>query len=197
MTEKETAFFKIRKAIEHFHPLEEHEWLAFAEKLGFKKFNKGEYLIEGGQVENYIYFLNSGSTRSYFLKEGREFTVDFLFEGDFSTAYLSFLTREPSFNFIEALENTETVVISYKFLNEFYSRYRSVERIGRLMAEFQYIKRVRKEKDLLSRTAEERYAELFQRNPALIQNISVKHLSSYLGIQPESLSRIRKLYRGN
>jgi hypothetical protein len=51
--------------------------------------------------------------------------------------------------------------------------------------------------DLLSLTAEERYAGLMQRNPALIQNISVKHLASYLGIQPESLSRIRNLHSRN
>jgi hypothetical protein len=61
------------------------------------------------------------------------------------------------------------------------------------MAEFQYVKRLRKEMDLLAFTAEERYALLLSKNPELIQNISVKHLSSYLGIQPESLSRIRKL----
>jgi len=65
------------------------------------------------------------------------------------------------------------------------------------MAEYQYIKRLKKEMDLLSFTAEERYAHLMQRNPALISNISVKHLSSYLGIQPESLSRIRKLHVRN
>ncbi|WP_315823824.1 hypothetical protein [Paraflavitalea speifideaquila] len=62
------------------------------------------------------------------------------------------------------------------------------------MAEAQYVKRLRKEMDFLSYTAEERYVRLMEKNPQLIQQISVKHLSSYLGIQPESLSRIRKLH---
>jgi len=82
-------------------------------------------------------------------------------------------------------------------LQSLYARSHHGERIGRLMAEYQYIKRLRREMDLLSRTAEERYAGLLQRAPKLVSNISVKHLSSYLGIQPESLSRIRKQLMGN
>ena len=190
-------FIQIKQAIFQLFPLNESEWGAFAGKLLLKTFKKGEYLIRQGQVENYIFFINKGVARSYFLKDGKEFTVDFQFEGDFITAYFSFITREPSSMFIELLENTEVVVIAHKLLNQFYSQYHSIEKIGRLIAETQYVKRLRKEMDLLSCTAEERYIRLMERNPQLIQNISVKHLSSYLGIQPESLSRIRKLHVRN
>jgi CRP-like cAMP-binding protein len=190
-------FIQIKQAIFQLFPLSEPEWGAFAGKLLLKTFKKGEYLIREGQVENYIFFINKGAARSYFLKDGKEFTVDFQFEGDFITAYFSFITREPSSMFIELLENTEVVVIAHKFLNQFYSQYHSIEKIGRLIAEIQYVKRLRKEMDLLSYTAEERYIRLMEKNPQLIQNISVKHLSSYLGIQPESLSRIRKLHVRN
>ena len=185
---------KIKQAFFQLHPLPENEWNDFSEKLILKNFHKGDFLIREGQVENYIYFLNKGTTRHYFIKDGKEFTVDFQFEGDFVTAYYSFVTREPSPVFIELLEDAETVAISYKSLNEFYSKHPSGERVGRLMAESQYVRRLRKEMDLLSLTAEERYAQLMKKNPQLINTISVKHLSSYLGIQPESLSRIRKLY---
>ncbi|KAA2243796.1 Crp/Fnr family transcriptional regulator [Chitinophaga agrisoli] len=185
-------FQQLQQALNRFLPLPPAEWEEFSKILSIKQYTKGEYLIREGQVEHYIYFLNRGATRNYFIKDGKEFTVDFQFEGDFVTAYYSLITREPSDIFIELLEDTEAVCIPVKFLNEFYARYHNGEKIGRLMAEYQYIKRLRKEMDLLSRTAEERYGDLMKKNPALVQTISVKHLSSYLGIAPESLSRIRR-----
>lgn len=190
-------FLLIQQAIYKLQPLDAAEWDDFSQKLLLKKYNKGEFLIREGQVENYIYFLNKGATRHYFIKDGKEFTVDFQFQGDFVTAYYSLITREPSAVFIELLEEAEVVAIPVNILNEFYGKYHHGEKIGRLMAEYQYIKRLRKEMDLLSYTAEERYTALMQRNPAMIQQISVKHLSSYLGIHPESLSRIRKLHTRN
>ena len=183
---------QLRQAIYRINPLQDAEWEAFAATLIIKDCKKGDFLIRQGQVENFIYFLNTGATRHYFVKDDKEFTVDFQFQGDFVTAYYSLITREPSAIAIELLEDAEVVAIPLKFLQEFYAKHHNGERVGRLIAEYQYIKRLRREMDLLSRTAEERYNELMQRNPALIQQISVKHLSSYLGIHPESLSRIRK-----
>lgn len=185
----------IKAAIFHLSPIPEDAWNEFEQHLVCKTFNKGEYLTRGGQVENHIYFLNKGSTRNFFIKDGKEFTVDFHFKGDFVTAYYSFITREASSVFIELLEQTEVVALTYQLLHEFYSKYRHGEKIGRLMAESQYVKRLRKEMDLLSLTAEQRYASLMEKNPELVSTISIKHLSSYLGIQPESLSRIRKQYQ--
>jgi CRP-like cAMP-binding protein len=182
-------FLQIRHAICKLLPLGEPEWIAFAGQLQLKKFKKGEYL-----VENHIFFINRGMARSYFLKDDKGFTVDFQLEGEFVTAYFSFITQEPSAMFIELMENTDAVVIAYKSLHQLYNQYHSIEKIGRLIAETQYVKRLRKEMEFLSYTAEERYARLMERNPQIIQNISVKHLSSYLGIRPESLSRIRKLH---
>lgn len=123
--------------------------------------------------------------------------MDFHFPGDFVTAYYSWITRQPSPIFIELLEDAETVVIERNQLLAYYDRFPHADRIGRLIAEQQYAKRLQREMDLLSLTAEERYGQLLAKNPALVGNLSVKHLSSYLGIQPESLSRIRKAYTRN
>ncbi len=197
MKEERKDLSGIRQAVYQLCPLKENEWQDYSERLISKRFSKGDLLTREGQVENYIYFLRKGGTRSYFLRNGKDFTVDFHFEGDFVTAYYSLITRAASPVYIAALEDTAAYAISIRFLNELYGKHHNVERIGRLIAEQQYIKRLRKEMDLLSQTAEERYAALLQRNPALIQNLSVRHLSSYLGIQPESLSRIRKLHTRN
>ncbi|MNR23554.1 hypothetical protein D3C85_1405790 [compost metagenome] len=113
------------------------------------------------------------------------------------TAYYSFITREPSMVAIQAIEDIAGILIPYQLLQDFYQNSHSGERIGRLIAEHQYKNRLEREMGLLSATAEERYSELMKRNPELIRKTAVKHLSTYLGIQPESLSRIRKLYSRN
>ncbi|HYH14109.1 MAG TPA: Crp/Fnr family transcriptional regulator [Flavisolibacter sp.] len=185
---------KVREALSQFAPSSDEEWDLFSNNLKNQSIDKGNYVIKEGQVENYIYFIQEGVTRSYFTKEGKEFTVDFHFANEFVSSYFSFLTREPSRVSIEVLEPVVLYKVHHHFLQEFYKQYHHAERIGRLIAEFQYIKRLRREMDLLSLTAEERYAQLMQRSPHLVNQISIKHLSSYLGIQPESLSRIRKAY---
>lgn len=196
-THMSTDFSPIKQAIFAFYPLSESEWDAFASGLLIREFQKGDYLVREGQVENYIYFLKQGSTRNSFLKDGKDFTVDFQFKGEFVTAYYSLITWEPSAIYIELLENAQTIAIPFKFLQECYTSSHNVEKIGRLIAEYQYVKRLKKEMSLLSETAEERYAALLDKNPNLISQVSVKHLSSYLGVQPESLSRIRKMRKGN
>jgi CRP/FNR family transcriptional regulator, anaerobic regulatory protein len=185
-------FQTIREAYDRIMPMPEAEWQDFAGRLRPNRFGKGDFLIREGQTENRIHFLTAGATRNYFIRDGKEFTVDFHFKNDFVTAYYSFISREPSEIFIGSLEDTETLSIDHASLQEFYNRYHMGERIGRLMAEYQYMKRLRREMDFLSLTAEQRYKALLDKAPDLITNLSVKHLSSYLGVRPESLSRIRK-----
>ncbi|AOM79733.1 Crp/Fnr family transcriptional regulator [Pedobacter steynii] len=188
---------KMRDLISSFVNLADEEWQQFSKSLSQKTFPKGSFLCREGQVENYIFFLVKGATRNYFLKDGKEFTVDFLFAGDMVTAYYSFITREPSMIAIQAIEDIEAILIPYQLLQDFYRNSHSGERIGRLIAERQYKNRLEREMELLSSTAEERYGQLMKRNPELIRKTAVKHLSTYLGVQPESLSRIRKLYSRN
>lgn len=187
----------IRDTFQRILPLPEVVWEDLAAQFSFKNFTKGSFLIREGQVENQLYFLNSGVTRNYFLKDGKEYTVDFAFTGDFVTGYYSWITREPSPIFIELLADAETVVIQRAALDAHYARHPEAEKMGRLIAERQYARRLQREMDLLSLTAEERYRQLVAKNPVLVSGLSVKHLSSYLGIAPESLSRIRKGFARN
>jgi len=191
------AIEKLKAALQGLTLISDQELNDFCQNLMCKKFGKGEFLCREGQVENYIFFILSGATRNYFSKDGKEFTVGFHFHHEFVTAYYSLLTREPSLFSIEVVEPVEAILIPEKFLTDFYQKYKSGERIGRLLAEAQYIRRIQREMDLMSLTAEERYVKLLEKNPILVQSFSIKHLSSFLGIQPESLSRIRKQYSRN
>lgn len=185
---------KIRQTIFSIQPLTEQEWKKHEEKLTTASFKKGDFLIREGQVETNMYYLVNGMKRNYFVTNDREFTIDFHFEGDFVTGFYSLITGAPSPVSISFLENSEVMILPVKQIQDFYSESVNINRLGRRMAEFHYIKRLEKEMELLSLTAEERYVKLLNRKPELVRAISVKHLSSYLGIQPESLSRIRKSY---
>lgn len=185
---------QLRRALAQFSEIPDPAWAGFSEKLLFSSYKKGEFLCREGQTEHFIFFLLKGATRNYFSKDGKEYTVDFHFEGDMLTAYYSFLTRRPSPIALEVMEDVDAILIPREHLLSFYEQHKTGEKIGRLIAEMQYIRRLDREMELLADSAEERYARLIQRNPRLVQSISVKHLSSYLGIQPESLSRIRKQF---
>lgn len=188
---------KLQQTIFSLHRLPEADWDMFVRIITYKTYQKGDTLIKEGEHENYIYFLESGATRNYFLKEGKEFTVAFHFSGEFVTAFYSLITGTPSIVTIEFLEDAKVMAILYSELEVFYQNSYHGATVGRKMAEMQYAHRLKKEMELLSLTAEERYIRLMERNPELVAAISVKHLSSYLGIQPESLSRIRKQYARN
>jgi CRP/FNR family transcriptional regulator, anaerobic regulatory protein len=182
---------KLKEVIFKICPLSEQEWEEFISCFTYQKFEKGEHLCREGQIENNVYFIISGISRVYFRQGSKEYTIDFLFENDFISSYLSFLTREPSSLNVEAIESLETLKTSYQQLNALYAKSHSIERLGRLFSDQIYIKKTRREIELLSLTAEQRYKNLLHKNPVLVRNISIKHLSSYLGIHPESLSRIR------
>ncbi|MGX5821014.1 Crp/Fnr family transcriptional regulator [Chitinophaga lutea] len=187
----------MRQALSRFVALPASQWEEVAASYTQRSLPKGAFLTEAGQVERHIYFLHKGAVRNYFIKDGKEFTVAFHFEGEFVSAYYSFLTRRPSEITMEALEDIVVCGIHQDDLYRFYAASAYGERIGRLIAEHQYTRRLEREMELLSLTAEERYHRLVERHPALVRQISVKHLSSYLGIQPESLSRIRRQFPKN
>lgn len=184
----------LKRYLSGLHPMPEDEWEGFAAGLQHRRFQKGDLLASGGQRAHSIYFINKGATRHYFLQDGREFTVDFRFAGEMAAAYHSLITGEAGAVFITALEDTDTWAIPYTHLQSFYEKSKNGERIGRLIAENAYVQRLQREMELLSLTAGDRYRSLVARAPEIAARISVKDLSSYLGIQPESLSRIRRRY---
>ncbi len=191
-----TDLAAIRAALERYGTMTDEVWTEFSRHLVSRKFEKDEHLTYRGRVENYLYFLVKGTARSYFLREGKEYTYDFFFPGSLFTAFTSFITRMPSQVGIQALDACTAFKIHHRFIYTLYDHYHSAERFGRIVAEQQFMNRSRKEMGILSMTAEQRYTELFERDPDLVSKISVKHLSTYLGIHPESLSRIRNKVSG-
>ena len=171
--------------------INEAEWQAFAQHLEEVSFPKQACLCRAGETAQYLYFIYAGAVRVYHQTEDQEFTLNFHFENEFVTAFSSFITQTPSRVNLQALERVQAARIHYHHLYSTYQQYHHAERIGRLFAEKLYVQKTNREIDLLSLSAEQQYLNLLQKNPQLISQISVKHLASYLGIHPESLSRIR------
>lgn len=144
------------------------------------------------KTEKHLYFVNEGIIRFFIPTDGSDITLGFVFKNEFATAYDSFITQTPSFYSIETLSNSTLWRISYNDLQLIYRSTECGNSIGRKMAEKMFLIKSQREHDLLTKTAEERYLDLFTQRPNLIREIPLKYIASYIGVTPQALSRIRK-----
>jgi CRP-like cAMP-binding protein len=151
-----------------------------------------DHYVKEGQIESRIAYIARGIFRFYNLKNGDEITSDFSFHNSFLTSYISLITRQPSAISVQALENSDILVIDYKTLLKKYDESHNYERIGRLIAEQTFISSSIHLLSFLNDSAEERYSNLIKKDPRLVQHIPLHYIASYLGISAETLSRIRK-----
>jgi CRP-like cAMP-binding protein len=166
----------------------------FPISLTNQAFNKDAIITEYGQIERKLYFINSGIVQLTMLNDGEEKIIDFFFENNFVCAYTSFLKQEWSDVRVTALTECQTEVISYSDLQKAYDTSLIANKIGRIMTEQIYIVKTRREKDFLTKSARERYADLIAARPDILKRIPVHKIAKYLGLHPESLSRIRKSF---
>ena len=164
----------------------------FSKKLSSVNLKKNEIWEKEGRIGQYLGFINKGILRQYHLKDGQEFTEDFFSENDFIGNYISYLKQEPSTLNIQALEDCELFVITFDDLQKFYDEIPTVDRFGRLIAEKKLIEFHDKTTSFLLDSPEERYYKLIQQKPDLHSRVKQYYIAQYLGIRPESLSRIRK-----
>ncbi|MFZ1527114.1 MAG: Crp/Fnr family transcriptional regulator [Ferruginibacter sp.] len=156
------------------------------------KLSKGAFLLEEGQVCRHLYFLESGCLRGYYNIDGREVTQWFGFENNFVTSFRSFTARTASVEYIQALEDAVLWAISYADFSNLLQAHPGIERFVRLMYEHYYIKLEERYSNAHFKTASERYEDLIRNYPHILQRIPLGHIASYLGISPETLSRVRK-----
>lgn len=182
----------IRKYLDHFSKQDDSDWEFFSSKLALKGFSKRSIVLKQGQVEGFIYFVEKGILRFYIPDLLNETTVGFIFEGQFGSAYDSFLTQTPCAYQVETLTPTRIIQISYQDLQEVYEKTSVGNKMGRKISENLFLIKSRREISLLTKTAEERYLDLFSQRPELIKYIPLKYISSYIGITPQALSRIRR-----
>ena len=155
-------------------------------------FKKGTVITKYGQVEEAVYFLNSGIVEMTIKSYMTEKVIDFFFTNDMFTSLTSFLTQSASDVQMIALVDCEAEMISWNDLQLAYKTSLEANQFGRMLTEYAYIKKAQREKDFLSKTAEEMYSQMFLTHSEYLSKIPVNKIAKYLGIHPESLSRIRK-----
>lgn len=153
---------------------------------------KREFLLEGEVVCDFVAFIHAGTIRHFHIKNGSERTCDLSFETAWVTDFQSFNQETPSIMHLQALEPTTVYFIRRKKLLELYATCPAYETFGRLMAESVAQRATDIAMSLSSEKPEERFNNLLRTQPELFQRVPQKHIANFLGISPESLSRIRK-----
>lgn len=184
----------LKAAFDPFFPAPIQAWEDFASKCETKTYPKEQVLKEADTNERFFYFMIKGSAGVFLWKEYNFVCLDFVFENYFFCDYMSILTGNPTPLQIMTLEESTVLRISREnFLDLGKEGMGSF--IMRMAAESSYILKQQQQIDLLTKTAEQRYLEILRASPEVIQRVAQRHLASYLGITPQSLSRIRRKVR--
>ena len=186
--------------ISQFISLSNEDTIALENVLSNKSYKAGDKIVQEGSICNSILFTVSGKARSYFVNhEGQEFTWNFhfndadsKFENYFLVDYYSFLRQTPSHLTIEALEDIEAITLSYTNIQKIVSKSINLEKVASIMSATAYENVHKRAFTLLTSNAKERYLQLLKDEPYLLNKFQHYLIASYLGVAPQSLSRLRK-----
>lgn len=153
-------------------------------------------LLREGQRADYVWMVLEGLLRAYYLKDGLEICSSFMQEEHLIVSVNSFYNRQPGYEFIETLEDSVVARIHYDQLQQLYKKHLEFNFIVRVLTERYTMLSEERLFLLRKQTAEERYIHLLQHDPALLQRVPLKYIASFLGMNLETLSRIRKKISG-
>lgn len=160
--------------------------------ISILKLKKKQIFIHENEIQKSIAFIYSGLIRSYFIDEnGKEINNAFFSENEFVTDYLSFIKQQKTKYTFECLEDCILISIPFETVETAFDKYKNFANFGRKIAEWALENRTKKYESFLFETAEERYLRFIAENRPILNRISLSHLASYLGIERQSLSRIR------
>jgi CRP-like cAMP-binding protein len=189
-----------RKMIEHYIPVNDDEWADTCEILDIKHVKKGTTVHHAGDVFSEIWFIKSGLARSYFSDiNGKDHTWQLYFRGKSKHGLNHFMDDSVSFsentgsmlNF-EILEDSVFYVSSLEAVNKLISQEKKWERLARIWIHDTYYSATYKRVlSLMSETAAQRYARLLDEYPFIFKQVKSYHIASYLGVAPQTLSKLK------
>jgi CRP-like cAMP-binding protein len=158
-----------------------------------KKIRRGQFLLHSGEVCKYIAFVEKGCLRQYYIdNKGEEHVVQFAIEDWWISDMYSTLSGTPATYNIDALENSELLLFERSRMDELTGQIPQFEKFFRLLLEGAFISKERRIAASLGMSAEEQYLCMLDMYPKIVQRVPQHQVASYLGITPQSLSRIRK-----
>ncbi len=174
----------------YIHPGEQ-EWSIILGHWQERTFPRGALVSHAGAVEGMFYVVKEGVQRLFFEHDGGEHCLGFSYGHSWSGDYESFISQRPGRVNVQAVTDSVLIGIRYQDLQALYREYPVMERFGRLLLEEVIQGRLTREIEMITLTAEERYRQLLNRSPHLLQLVAQKDIASYLHMTPETLSRIR------
>lgn len=184
-------FVKLKKYCSQILPFTADELSLIDKFFEAQVINKKSFLLDGEQKCQFIAFIEHGSIRHFHIKNGEEKTCDISFDNAWVTDFKSFNNGTPSTMNLQAMEDTKVNVIRKEKLLALYKSSAKFETFGRLMAEQVAQRATDIAMSLSADKPEERYLNLVRNQPNLFQRVPQKYIANFLGISPESLSRIR------
>jgi CRP-like cAMP-binding protein len=181
----------LEKAIRKYIDPTQDEMDKILQYFMVKEIPKGKYFSKSGQINNELAFIIKGCFRGYWEREHDEISGWFAFENEFFCDISSFIPQRPSVFGIQAIEDTTILYITHKEMDKLFLEVPIFERFIRKFWEHVIGVLVHSVNSFRTETAEKRYARAMQ-HPKLLQRVPLKYLSSFLGITPTSLSRLRK-----
>ncbi|MEO6286946.1 MAG: Crp/Fnr family transcriptional regulator [Dyadobacter sp.] len=177
--------------IAKYMPLLEEEKKAIIDLAIFKSFKKGTVLLKEGELSKDGYFVLKGCLRTYYVIEGEEKTTAFYTESD-SFAPLCIVTNKPSELYISCVEDSMVLVNNPEIDQIMFQKFPRFETLCRILSEELVAKNQASFDDFKTSSPKQRYLNLLKTRPELLQRVPQHQLASFLGMKPESLSRIRK-----
>ena len=161
--------------------------------LTISELKSKHFYIHANTIQKELGFVFSGLLRAYYIdNNGNEISVNFIRERRYATHYSAFITQIPSKYNFQCIEPSIIVNLSYNHIQEGYARFPILERYGRLVAEEVLKFQQKRIEGFLFDNATTRYLDFIKENADLFNRVSISYLSSYLGIERQSLNRIRK-----
>lgn len=156
---------------------------------------KKTFLLKDGQICDKACMVVKGLARAYYINEDKDITSRFMDEGFIITSWVSYYQQQPGDEYIEAMEDTTLACIRYHEIQQLYKEYPQFNIVGRKQTEYSLYLAEMRTRMLRKHTAEEKYNFFLEQHPDLINRVPLKHIATYLGMNEETLSRIRGKFR--
>lgn len=186
------SFNTLLQSLNQITNLEPEEEALFQKAFKPYFLKKNDYFLQTTEVNSKLGFLCKGLVRYFVFRNDEEATLEFTKEGEFVADYGSFITKQPSIQNIQALENCEFLVIDYNELQKLYKVSKNANLLGRIIIEHRFIIMVNHLLTVHQYSPEDRYRYFLEHYKDLVQRIPQYLIASYVGVKPQSLSRIRK-----
>jgi len=185
----------LKQNISKYAKLSDHQWLDFVQSFKLKKIKKKDFFLEFGQHCQFEAYIIKGCFRTFFTDpNGKDVVLSFAFEDWWLGDMTSQLNHMPSKMNIQALEDSEVLIISVQDKNLLFEKHPVFEKIFRLMIMRHLVSYQDRLYKIYAYTAQERYHDLILKYPQVLERISQKHIANYIGVTPEFLSKMRRSF---